>query len=151
MKRRYSSILSLLLCTIVLFAQPCAWCSEEDADAANNHAASLIQDGEYEEAVVYAKQAITTYPNKGIYYSTLGLAYYKMNELDEVISSLTNAIELDYKEAEVYSVLGNAYFKKDMLEEARAAYQQALEIDPSLPGARNNLETVESILEEQEK
>ncbi len=60
----------------------------------------------------------------------LGMKYYDQGELDQAVSELKKAIELDPNDAEAHRNLGTAYGEQGKWEESVVAYEQAIEIAP---------------------
>ena len=72
-------------------------------------------------------------------HSNLGNAYLQNGQLDEAITQLQKALDIQPVQAITCNTLGSALFSKGQLDEAIAQFQKALKIQPDLPEAHNNL------------
>lgn len=69
----------------------------------------------------------------------LGLSYLHEGNTPGAIDMLTQARDLNPKDARVHHELGLAYFARELYPEAEASMLRALELDPDLSEARLNL------------
>jgi tetratricopeptide (TPR) repeat protein len=74
--------------------------------------------------------------------------YLNSGDLDKALRECEAAIELDPTLAEAYNYLGLVYDEKGQLDKAMASYQEAVRLDPDLEDAWENLNDVETELEE---
>ncbi len=114
---------------------------QDQADARNNLAISLIDAGQLEQAVDACHQAIVLEPNFAEAHNNLAVALKKLGRLDEAITACTAAIALRPTYAEAHSNLGNALFETGRIEPAIVAYRRALDLKPDYLAALNNLGT----------
>jgi tetratricopeptide (TPR) repeat protein len=114
---------------------------QDQADARNNLAISLIDAGRLEQAVLACHQAIVLEPNFAEAHNNLAVALKKLGRLDEAITACSAAIALRPTYAEAHSNLGNALFETGRIEPAITAYRRALDLKPDYLAALNNLGT----------
>jgi tetratricopeptide (TPR) repeat protein len=114
---------------------------QDQADARNNLAISLIDAGRLEQAVAACHQAIVLEPNFAEAHNNLAVALKKLGRLDEAITACSAAIALRPTYAEAHSNLGNALFETGRIEPAITAYRRALDLKPDYLAALNNLGT----------
>ena len=122
-------------------------------------AEKLFQSGVYNEAIEIYKKiiAVSTSSNKQLSsennlslfdtYYNLALSYLNIHHMEEAISALKKAIELNNKDSSLYNNLGVLYSKKNMYNEAIAYFEKALILDVNYIEARQNLDKVFKILE----
>ncbi len=71
--------------------------------------------------------------------ANLAVAYLQLDQLEEAVRHLREALAVDPKMADAWTNLGSALLRLDRLEESAEASQKALELRPDLAMARNNL------------
>lgn len=121
-------------------------------------AEDLFYNSAYNEAVDAYKKVIETnpFPNQqspsgngsymfGVYYN-LALAYAKINQIDEAISTFKKAAELNNSDASLYNNLGVLHFKKNLYNDAMTCFEKALSLDAHYNEAQQNLKKVSRIL-----
>jgi tetratricopeptide (TPR) repeat protein len=93
---------------------------------------------DHASSIVSYKSAIILEPNRSDFFSGMGLAYYRMSNMKDALSSFLMASELDpsdsvvkYNIACVYALLGKA-------DEALAALSEAVHLDPKLQQTAKN-------------
>jgi tetratricopeptide (TPR) repeat protein len=62
--------------------------------------------------------------------TTVGLAYFSKNDIDNAIADWNSAINRDPRDARAYRQRGGAYFKKGDFSLAIADYSRAIELEP---------------------
>ena len=93
----------------------------------------------YEKAIEGCKKAIEIKPDMHEAWYNLGVAYNKIDKLNEAIEAYKKAIEIKPDMHEAWCNLGVAYNKQGKLNEAIKAYKKAIEIKPDQPYACANL------------
>lgn len=68
---------------------------------------------------------------KALYYTSRGIAYYNLNEIDNSIKDYTYSISLDSLNTDNYINRGVAFRLKKQFYKALEDYEQALSLDPS--------------------
>ncbi len=71
--------------------------------------------------------------------NSAAILYYERGYFDDAESALTEALQLDDKQAEIWNNLGLARRRLGKRQEATAAFRRAYEIDPSKEAVINNL------------
>lgn len=69
----------------------------------------------------------------------LGLLAIQVNQAEQAVGYLLNAITVDPQQAAFHNSLGEAYRALDLLDEAKQSFERALELDSNLPAAHFNL------------
>ncbi len=90
----------------------------------------MVSRGKYREAVEFFRQAIELFPEYGVAYYNLGLAYISLKEYSNAIDSLSDAIRLKPNFAAAYTSRGDAYLALGEVEQAIADYSMAIELYP---------------------
>jgi tetratricopeptide (TPR) repeat protein len=107
--------------------------------AYNNLAGTLLDKGQFNEAITHYKRALEIKPNVAPVQSHLAKALLEQGQIDEAVAHLQKALEVDPNYAEAYNHLGTASLKRGQSAEAIAYYQKALQLNPSYADAHNNL------------
>ncbi len=89
----------------------------------------MIRKGEYEAALMEFNQAIRTNPRYAKAYSDRGVAYSKLNKLDEAVQDFSKAIELAPQDVQALANRANAYQLMHRHQEALSDYTDAVAID----------------------
>ncbi len=102
-----------------------------------------FQKGAYDEAINNYKKIIEIDAASFEAYEGLAIAYTKVNQIDNAISTLEKSICLCDSDPSVYNNLGVLYFKKSMYLDAKTCFEIALLLNPDYKEARQNLGKVE--------
>nr|HPG59372.1 tetratricopeptide repeat protein [Candidatus Wallbacteria bacterium] len=121
----------------------------------------LAQIGSFKEASESFSTASTINPNNAIAWYALGLCHVRMNQLDDAIQALQQAIisvpdsrltsvyeEWNYKDSLAYFGLGDVYIRKGMFDEAIKIFQKGLMIDATSALAHFQLGTCFEVKEQ---
>ncbi len=121
-----------------------------DLDLQVNLAVARMKQGEYGEAVDQFQKAIKRGSQNPTVFSSLGLAYYNLNDYSNAIEFFKRALSavsssdrgpitaLDrIKPAEIHAHLGYSYMKMNDLSSAVAHFEVACQLDPSVGCHRN--------------
>jgi Tfp pilus assembly protein PilF len=93
----------------------------------------------WSDAVTLWEDNVRKTPEKARPHNNLGLAYARMDRLDEAVNHFKRAIEISPRFADAYTNLGNTYMLQGKVEDAMKSFLSALEIDPAKAGAYNNI------------
>ena len=91
---------------------------------------SLNQLEKPEQALKYIKVAQEKYPEDVDFQKTAVDYYIKQDRIEDAITEMQHAIELEPSNARLYSNLGMLYDSQEQFELAVEQYKKALEIDP---------------------
>lgn len=121
----------------------------------------LAQIGSFKDAAAEFSIASTINPNNAIAWYALGLCYVRMNQLDEAVQALQQAIisvpdsrltsvyeEWNYKDSLAYFGLGDVYIRKGMFDEAIKIFKKGLLIDATSALAHFQLGTCYEVKEQ---
>ncbi len=107
----------------------------------NEHekAYQLMQNMQYEQAVVVYSQCITLHPESPELYSERGVAYIHLQQKDKSLSDLNRSVDLQPDYAYRYASRGHAKDFFGDLDGAIEDYEMAAELDPNDAIIYNNL------------
>jgi tetratricopeptide (TPR) repeat protein len=97
---------------------------------------------ELQEAVSHLQRTLELNPGSAEAHNNLGLAWQRLDRLDDAVREHREAIRLMPGLAEAHYNLGIALGRLGRSDEAVAAYQASLRIDPAQPAALHNLANV---------
>ena len=104
--------------------------------AANNLAWMLADSGEnLDRALELAQTATAAMPESAAVRDTLGWVYYKRDLTELAISTMTESVRLDPRNASYQYRLALAYLQANDTVRAKQFLEGALELDPTFPGA----------------
>ncbi len=127
---------------------------QAEALAGYNHAATLGQDAyqayiggaeilmgqsRFVEAIEKCHLAIKLKPHESMPHYLLGMAYFRVRDLNHSVAFFGRAIELKPDYADAYNGIGMAYVKAGHFSEGQEAFRKALELNPKMYIARINL------------
>jgi len=84
------------------------------------------------------KAGAQKFPEESYYVRSLINYYINQNKMDEALSWINAAIDLDQKSAVLWNVKGRIMESKN-IEEAKACYQKSIDLDPNFAEALGNL------------
>jgi tetratricopeptide (TPR) repeat protein len=112
------------------------------AQAQFEHGNSLVEAGNFQEAISAYQRAIELDPEFQAVYANLGVVYYQLEQLDLAAEQYQKALELDPTDGEVTYNLGALNLQRALtngstpdpvlIDEAVAQLQKALELSPDL-------------------
>ena len=121
----------------------------------------LAQIGSFKDAADEFSKASTINSNNAIAWYALGLCHVRMNQLDEAVQALQQAIisvpdsrltsvyeEWNYKDSLAYFGLGDVYIRKGMFDEAIKIFKKGLLIDATSALAHFQLGTCYEVKEQ---
>ena len=112
------------------------------ADAYNNLANTLRNQGDSESAIDLYKQALEVKPDFSEAYYNMGIAQTNRGDPDAAVDCYKRALKINPRYARAYNNMGNALKDKDDLGAAIESYSQALTIKPDFTNAHYNLGTL---------
>ena len=83
---------------------------ESDPVALFNQGLALLEDGQYDQAIVYFNKAIEINPRYAEAYNSRGYVFRKRGQYEKAISDCNKAIEINPRYAEAYNNRGLAYY-----------------------------------------
>jgi len=102
-------------------------------------AVASLKSGKTAQAVELLVQVSNDAPDKPYVFTNLGLAYFKLQELDLAEQAFKQAITRDDNDAVAHNHLGILQRQKGQFKEAMNRYQRAIKIDSSYASAHLNL------------
>ena len=102
-------------------------------------AVASLKSGKTALAVELLEQVSNDAPDKPYVFTNLGLAYFKLQELDLAQQAFKQAIARDSKDAVAHNHLGILQRQRGQFEDALDRYQRAIEIDSDYASAHLNL------------
>jgi tetratricopeptide (TPR) repeat protein len=136
MKRIHKAILLLL---VGLLSLPALASCGETADSLFQKGNDLMEAGEYAEAAQTFEKALELEPDNVETLTKLGMAHYKLVQLDQAIEAYTKALALKPDDVSVMSNLGVAYYRFGRLDNAIEIYNQAIAVAPDDADIHSNL------------
>ncbi|MCP2520656.1 tetratricopeptide repeat protein [Candidatus Aminicenantes bacterium AC-708-M15] len=102
-----------------------------------------FNQNKFDEAIEKYKRAIELGAGQEnylfLYYFNLGLAYKKINKIQEAINSFLKCVELNPESYSSYKNLGELFAKNNDYEKAKFYFEKAIELSPEDPVALYNL------------
>jgi tetratricopeptide (TPR) repeat protein len=153
---RILALLSLFSISIIF---PCMEVTAADNSSQNpevqKHIDKGIQfgnEGDFEKAISEFKEVLKLDPKNVHAYNNIGVAYFRIGNLDEAITYYTKAIDLGIADASMYFFRGQIYGKYKY-EDAKAIkdYTKAIELQPKYSRAYLNRALSYSMLKEHDK
>ncbi|MBL0342617.1 MAG: tetratricopeptide repeat protein [Bacteroidetes bacterium] len=108
--------------------KPEAW--EGKSEAEKN---SMINRG-----ISELKKSVAIYPSFADSYTQMGVAYYKLNNLDSAMICYQKALELNPNFATIHNNIGTIFFTQQRFDEALKAFIKATQLDPKYAEAYAN-------------
>ena len=106
-------------------------------NALQSHANELAKAGEYTDAVDLLTTAAGVEPENPSPLIQLGSYYLQLDEVQQAIFRLEEAIELKPGELSAHELLGEAYYRDNDLPSARVQWEYVLQVEPARPGLRD--------------
>jgi tetratricopeptide (TPR) repeat protein/photosystem II stability/assembly factor-like uncharacterized protein len=103
-----------------------------------NSALYQYDQGDFQMALIYFNQVISSQPEMGEAYNDRGLTYYAMGYTDKAMADFNKAIQLLPDPAVAYSNRGALYLSLANHEQALADLDKAIELSPRLAKAYHN-------------
>ena len=105
---------------------------DQDAQAYNNFAYSLVERGEdLDYALSLSQKAIEISPQTSAYLDTIGWIYYKLSDLEKAKEFISKAILYDDTSAVILEHYGDVLLELNEINEALIFYRKALLLNES--------------------
>lgn len=102
-------------------------------------AVQLLEHNQHAEGIALLVEVTKAAPELTAAHIDLGIAYGRVNDLEQAEASLKRALELSPRHPVAHNELGIVYRKTGRFAEARRSYEQALALHPGFHFARRNL------------
>ena len=99
----------------------------------------LVVAGKVDEAVAFMNSVLADDPDNAGAHNVIGMALYKMGDMEGSIERYRQALALDPKLAEAHFNLGNSFRVLNRLNEAEAEFAAAIRLDKKFVLAHHNL------------
>ena len=96
-------------------------------------------EGNFEEAIISYKEALSLNPQYFEVYNNIGVAYTDWGKPDLALEYLEKALDINPKYAEAFNNIGNAKKKLSDIDSAIESYKKAIELNPEYVDAVCNL------------
>ncbi len=97
------------------------------------------QIGKNEQGIEFIRRAIQRFPSNPFPHNNLGVAFRKLNRLDEAEACYKKALALKPDYVAAHYNLGMVFYDRGRLDEAEACYKKALALKPDYVAAHYNL------------
>lgn len=124
----FSFLVTLLFAVSLTVESSPAWADE--AVKYYKKGISYGDEGKWDEAIVWFKEAVRLKPDFKWAHIRLGYAYMKKERFEEAIASYKEARRLDPEGHLAPYFMGSAYQKMGQWDEAFAAYEEAIRLEP---------------------
>lgn len=84
------------------------------------------------------KRSVEIYPYFADPYTQMGVAYFKLNNLDSALVNYQKALKLNPNFATIHNNIGTIFFSRQQYEEALKSFNKAIELDPRYAEAYAN-------------
>ena len=125
---------------IILLSQP------NNLDANNNIGLIFYKLGNFEEAIIFFKKAISIDPNFYEAHSNLGAVYKIQKKYDEAKEIYNKIIIINPNYAQAYNNLGVIFEEQNKFDQSKSYYKKAIEINPKSIEFNYNLGNIYSKL-----
>jgi len=145
------SIIIVMVMTMLTFFQIRHWkddwhlfahaasVTENNYMAINNLAVLLMEKKEYQQAYVFAAEALKIHPRLAAANFNMGNILLKLGDQKKALLYLREALRLDPSSVVAMVSLGDFYFKTGAVDDAIAMYEKALVLQPENSAVHNNL------------
>lgn len=107
--------------------------------AAYERALTLMEDGDYQQAIPVLQHFIEKKPDLAGPHLNLGIAYHRTEQPDAALEALLKAIELNPDNAVAHHQAAILHREQGRFEAALESYKRALKLDPDYALAHRNL------------
>lgn len=121
-------------------------CEEPDCDALMETGVALLAEGRYVAALERFDRLVTLRPDFAEAWNKRATVHYLLQRYDASVEDIHRTLLLEPRHFGALSGLGMIYLDSGDPEIALKAFRGALAINPHLPGARQNVETLEKEL-----
>jgi len=139
-KRFVKAGLSLILCAAIfpVVNMPIGT-GDASAIGYTNLGSIYIKTGEYDNAIIALKQAITLDPSDAAPYNDIGYAYIMKEDYEKAEAYILDSLSKDPAYPFAYINSGLLHEKEGNFKLAEKAYHLAINLNPNIPQAHNNL------------
>ena len=123
----------------------------DDFDTSLNLSACYFQEGKYDLAEKYCKEAVRLNPNNAAAMSNLGIIYDSQNKLWEAIKAYKDSLELDAHQPKLLLNLGSTYVRQNRLKDALMVLEMATREAPDDSTPWEQIGSVRYTLKEYDK
>lgn len=116
--------LIFVLLAITTFGQNAK--TKQSAKSLFSQGAIALEHKEYQKAVQHFQLAVSLKENNADYHYGLGLAHFKLGNVDQSLTSMRKALSLNLTESSYYYYIGAAHQIKNDWKRALVAYRNAL-------------------------
>jgi len=116
---------------IIILLNSGAFATPQQYNTYIQNASRAFNSGKYQAAIQNYKNALKLYPNEANIYNNLGVAYSKVNDLNNAEINYKKAIKLKPSDALAYSNLGSIYERKKNYAEAAKYLEKYSKLTPS--------------------
>ena len=95
----------------------------------------LMEESCLEKAIAMFSDYLQFNPRSSKILRNLAVAYYKMKNTQDCISTIHLCLRIDFRDPEAWELLGECYFIDGRYHSGLKALERAIEIDPTLPYA----------------
>ena len=104
-----------------------------------DRAVMLLEQEQYEQAIVLLERVVEAAPEVTIAHIDLGIAYARLDDMERAEESLQKALELNPRHPVAHNEMGMLYRRTGRFDAARSSYENALATHPQFHYARLNL------------
>ena len=103
---------------------------------------ALYSNGQYQEAIDYAKNKLERFSENSILHNIAGACYVELGDQISAVKKYQKAILIQPDYAKAHYNLGALYHEMGKFDESIESYEKSLVIDPEYAEAHNNLANV---------
>lgn len=140
----------LLLCAFCFFVNPSIGYAKNTYETVQK-GLKAYGEGNYEIALKHFIDAQLEEPDKPENYYNIGNTYYKLGDYDSAIRNYSQVLDSQNEilKQKTHFNMGNAKYRKQMLTDSMKEYKEALRLDPNDQKAKDNLEFVKKMAEQE--
>jgi tetratricopeptide (TPR) repeat protein len=109
------------------------------------HLRKLIHDGEYIEAIKYAKSIESKFENDSDFWCMFGSIYHILEDAKKTITCFEKSLELKNDDVEILTIKTNAHLSLQQKDEAIECCKRIIQLEPENYEAHGLLEKLENI------
>jgi len=109
------------------------------------HLRKLINDGEYIEAIKYAKSIESKFENDSDFWFMFGTIYHILDDAKKAITYFEKSLELKDDDVEILTLKTNAHLFLKQKDEAIVCCKRIIQLEPDNYEAHGLLEKLENV------